>query len=680
MARISLAGFKDPVRRPRFIIWTGVVVLVLAAVVVVALGVTSTRWFCADACHKVQDDTIIAYSHSSHSEVSCMACHMPVNANPITFVLHKMKALGELYLTVTNRYELPLNIESELALNKEEMGSEKCTQCHSKNRLITPSRGIIIDHEVHAKKGVGCTFCHNRVAHKEDFDLTLPGNKGHKHPDFMKMDACFRCHGLESGAKAPGKCSACHPADFRLKPDNHLQAGFYPKGHAKMAKEDGEKVAEADKEAKGKAPEAAAEGGESLKSVGQVSYCGTCHMQKFCDNCHGMEMPHPTAFVEPTKKGDPNGHPAVSKVKADKCEFCHHQSKAFFCDNCHHGSYVKWTFNPKVKWDTQHASAVQKTGVKGCLGKCHEAKFCSDCHTARKPFPTSHKDPQWLHGPKPVVSTAKLETAKPSAKHVEAAKQPEDCAVCHGGDGSPKSPFCQGCHKLQMPHPQDFKKFHSKTGRAQAAACSNCHRWPELCSNCHHVGAQPGVAWVNQHGKTVNASGAAQCFTNCHKKDFCVNCHTARKVIPASHRAGDWLHRKKADVGALHTTSFQKSPDNCTYCHGDGGAKSVFCANCHKMDMPHPEGFTNDKGGQHKELINGKKLAKAACANCHNLDTFCNTCHHKEGGYKPGGGPWMVFRVKVPQQHPGAVKAKGAEGCFKCHKETFCSYCHVRAK
>ena len=83
MAKISLAGFKDPVRRPRYIIWTGVGVLILAAVMIVALGVTSTRWFCSEGCHKVQDDTIIAYSHSSHSEISCMACHMPVNTNPI---------------------------------------------------------------------------------------------------------------------------------------------------------------------------------------------------------------------------------------------------------------------------------------------------------------------------------------------------------------------------------------------------------------------------------------------------------------------------------------------------------------------------------------------------------------------------------------------------------------------
>ena len=128
MAKISLAGFKDPVRRPRYIIWAIVAVLVIIAVMIPVLGVTSTYWFCAEGCHKVQDDTIIAYNHSSHSKISCMACHMPVKANPVVFLLHKAEALGELYMTVTNKFELPLNGESEVALT---MKTTQCTQCHN---------------------------------------------------------------------------------------------------------------------------------------------------------------------------------------------------------------------------------------------------------------------------------------------------------------------------------------------------------------------------------------------------------------------------------------------------------------------------------------------------------------------------------------------------------------------
>ena len=60
-----------------------------------------------------------------------MACHEPVNANTVVFLLAKMKALGELYTTVTNKYELPLNAGSALALSEEEMSSGQCVQCHT---------------------------------------------------------------------------------------------------------------------------------------------------------------------------------------------------------------------------------------------------------------------------------------------------------------------------------------------------------------------------------------------------------------------------------------------------------------------------------------------------------------------------------------------------------------------
>jgi nitrate/TMAO reductase-like tetraheme cytochrome c subunit len=318
-----LAGFLDPVRRPRYVIWTGVGTLVLIVVMMLALGITSSRWFCANGCHKVQDDTLISYSHSAHDKISCMACHMPVNGNPVNFMLHKVEALGELYLTVTNQFELPLNPEDELALEKDKMPSAQCTQCHDLDRRkITPSSGIVINHEIHAKNDITCTFCHNRTAHKEDFDLTLPGNT--KHEDFMKMEACFRCHSLTGekgslGYTATGKCSACHSPGFELKPESHKQAAFFPKQHGELAKKD-------------------------------KQYCLMCHNEKqFCYGCHAVPMPHPAGFVK--------GHGPLGKSSPQVCAKCHGANVTLasmkktpaantdFCNNCHHkGS------SPTVPW------------------------------------------------------------------------------------------------------------------------------------------------------------------------------------------------------------------------------------------------------------------------------------------------------------------------------------------
>jgi nitrate/TMAO reductase-like tetraheme cytochrome c subunit len=379
MAKISLAAFRDPRRRPRAIIWTGVAVFAFAAFfMVVGIIGTSTRLFCGQVCHKVQDDTIVSYERSTHSEISCMACHEPVNADPVTFLLAKAKSAGELVLTVSNNFELPLNADSALAMNAKEMGSKQCTQCHSTNRKVSPSRGIIIDHKVHADKSVTCTTCHNRVAHNETgMKFKLAGNRAHQ--DFMKMTACFRCHALKGGS-APGTCSACHPPSFKLKPANHSQPGFYQrfgdsKGHAKLALEDEARLAELKSEEASAAAAGVKEeasGGPAMVKPSEVSYCGTCHDKTtFCTACHGVEMPHPKDFLKT--------HGPLGTSKPAVCANCHAKSKESattlsFCSTCHHqGS------DPNRPWLDQHWQVVRDKGANGCF-QCHNPTFCSNCH------------------------------------------------------------------------------------------------------------------------------------------------------------------------------------------------------------------------------------------------------------------------------------------------------------
>jgi len=383
MAKISLSGFKDPVRRPRYILWTFVATLVLAAVMVSALGITSTRWFCSEGCHKVQDDTIISYKRSTHAEISCMACHMPVGATPVVFLLHKAEALGELYMTVTDSFELPLNAESEVALT---MPSTQCTQCHDpEKRQTTPSVGILIDHKKHSEKGVDCTLCHNRIAHNEDFELTLrnpdTGVPNRKHEPFMGMTACFRCHSQgetpEGGLKAPGACPACHPAGFELKPPSHSQAGFYPEGHAKLASVEtsrvrgaAAKVAHEEEVASERQHDASESLGAELPRVETINECNTCHAEKFCTDCHGLPMPHPEDFMK--------SHGTLGKKSPKTCSRCHGNAITF-CDECHHGSSMNVPYVAGDKWGTEHPKTVTRVGASICFN-CHNPTFCANCH------------------------------------------------------------------------------------------------------------------------------------------------------------------------------------------------------------------------------------------------------------------------------------------------------------
>ncbi|HET6497539.1 MAG TPA: NapC/NirT family cytochrome c [Coriobacteriia bacterium] len=388
--RRLIAGFKDPARRPRFIMWTGTGVFVLAVVVVAALGVTSTNWFCAVPCHVVQADTITSFERSSHSTLWCLSCHVPINQDPVSFVIKKVTTLPKLYKTVAQHYSQPLNADSSVALDQKQFGTEMCTQCHDlAKRTVTPSPGIIMDHAIHDEDGIHCTVCHNRVAHVQDFELVLrdpnTGEPSYFHENFMEMTACYRCHTLTgesvSGIVATGACEACHTPDFDLIPANHDEPGFYElygdsSGHAEMAREDYEALTAARAELPPPpGPDATdAERMAALPPVAAVGYCQSCHIEReFCDGCHGVEIPHPEGFAE--------DHVAPADANPASCALCHNETgdpalNATNCDQCHHPAG-----DPRIPWLDQHdeVSLAPETDIMDCY-QCHTELFCSGCH------------------------------------------------------------------------------------------------------------------------------------------------------------------------------------------------------------------------------------------------------------------------------------------------------------
>ncbi len=372
--RFSLSAFRDPVRRPRAIIWTGIGLMGLIAFILVAIPVTSSYTFCAHVCHCIQDDALAAYADSPHAKVSCVACHIPSQADPVTFMYHKIKAGVEGgYQRVTNTFVLPINPESAVAA---EMPAGQCTQCHTSTREATPRRGLIINHAVHAEENVACTSCHNRVAHPERAQLTLAKNEHHE--DWLSMDGCFRCHSLEAKAKAPGRCNACHEADFKLVPPSHETTSWYnafgeSKGHAAAAHEVEKRVAAAEKAEGEKKPAEKAEGEEKeeLMPMAEVDTCKTCHKSDFCSGCHGTEMPHSAEFKK--------DHSKQAKAAPASCGKCHARSAAEakslgYCDACHHPKST-----PGASWTEEHKTVVKASDAKECF-TCHEEQQCSYCH------------------------------------------------------------------------------------------------------------------------------------------------------------------------------------------------------------------------------------------------------------------------------------------------------------
>lgn len=309
MSRLSRA-FTDPARRPRTIIIVATVVIAALGLYGASMIVTSTQWFCNDACHNVHADNKLQFYASAHAEISCMACHYPANMDPAKFAIDRADKLLDVYPTVTGDFPMPLNEYSRIALK---MDPGTCTQCHTPVRKVTASPGMIIDHDVHSERGITCTVCHNRTAHALTTPLSLPNNRYPE--DFMTMRACFRCHavGATSPApefKAPGNCTMCHKPTFDLRPASHdaswlptvtAGASAGPGTHAEAAKEDSSTIAEAAAEWSHVREEFISEQPRilmrlidvdteepiDLPPAAAVSECGMCHdPATFCTPCH----------------------------------------------------------------------------------------------------------------------------------------------------------------------------------------------------------------------------------------------------------------------------------------------------------------------------------------------------------------------------------------------------------
>lgn len=368
-------------KRPQLLIWSAVALMVTVLLVVFSVVGTSTNWFCTVPCHNVHDDNTLAFNASSHVMISCIACHEPLNGTPLDFILMKIEVAPDLIPTILGTFHLPVNESQSVAF---EMPDEQCLQCHNlENRTVTASAGLIMNHDVHAEKHVKCTSCHNRVAHpEEDIELVLSDKK---HENWMVMDACFRCHGLEPEAVAPGACDACHTPDFNLVPESHAVPNWFQEfgdssGHGMAASEEASRVAAAEVWAEEILSEADIahqgpgeyEGGELRPGYEQtVNTCYTCHPRQFCIDCHGVEMPHPEGFK--TNHGNEGlANPAA-------CAQCHARSEAEavgtqFCSACHHPQST-----PDRPWLDQHYIPVREGGTAQCL-TCHNPRYCSACH------------------------------------------------------------------------------------------------------------------------------------------------------------------------------------------------------------------------------------------------------------------------------------------------------------
>ena len=234
------------------------------------------------------------------------------------------------------------------------------------------------------------------------------------------------------------------------------------------------------------------------------------------------------------------------------------------------------------------------------------------------------------------------------------------CGQCHGSveelelstrDQLPRMSGCFHCHQ---------KDDAASQGDAKSA-CTTCHLKSSGEGPAHVMGEAPELSggrmrtvfasgvlqpprWLGnaahtpdflQRHRMVAAADSSLC-ANCHKEDFCTDCHDGR-VRPRSIHPSDYI--------SLHPVEARMAMQRCRSCHEE----QSFCLTCHMrvgVAMSSPTGDRDSARFHPPKIVwsdvpvtpeHHKFQAERnlnACVSCH-TERDCVTCH---GGAGVGGG------------------------------------------
>lgn len=220
--------------------------------------------------------------------------------------------------------------------------------------------------------------------------------------------------------------------------------------------------------------------------------CRECHEQQFLDEVafSGLKTHGPAWAL--------NHGPAAkfsNVVMSLDCGGCHQQA---FCLDCHKsgtademGSFSNNMINVHTSdFHVTHPIAA-RTDPQRC-SKCHEAKFCSNCHNDFAPSDlalSSHRR-GWRDG-------------------------------TLGGAHAAFSPVqCQGCHTNSVLPAHEWSNQHAREARKNLVTCQACHPEGDVCMTCHSavsglkVNPHPS-GWDKFSDRLKDASGGRTC-RKCH--------------------------------------------------------------------------------------------------------------------------------------------------------------------
>jgi hypothetical protein len=401
----------------------------------------------------------------------------------------------------------------------------------------------------------------------------------------------------------------------------------------------------------------------------------------------------PDAFLPPGASGpDPGPSKVIFPPQKVTLRFNHkfHLKQGTTCKTCHSSAFTSDSTSdvlipPGTACDachsTDHSDLAKVTPGDDEPGKC------GFCHRGYQP------------GDGNKVARLELPRANMAFTHKKHLDRNIQCGQCHGSieqlelatrDQLPRMSGCFHCHQRDDAASQGDAK----------SACTTCHlrepnEGPSLSPASggprHVIAEAPGMnggrmrtvfasgvlqppRWLEnaahtpdflQRHRMVAAADSGLC-ANCHKEDYCIDCHDGR-VRPRSIHPGDYL--------SMHPVEATMAMQRCRSCHEE----QSFCVTCHMrvgVSMSSPTGdrmsarFHPPKvvwsdvpvTPQHHKFQAQRNLN--ACVSCH-TERDCVTCHGANGI----GGGFDPHRPNF-RSSCGVQFRRNPRPCLVCHEPT----------
>jgi len=319
------------------------------------------------------------------------------------------------------------------------------------------------------------------------------------------------------------------------------------------------------------------------------------------------------------------------------------------CDSCHL---------------TDHSNTQKVEAGEGDEGKC------GFCHVGYKDADGN------------AVARLVMPRANMVFNHKKHADRNINCQQCHGAiqelelatrDQLPRMRGCFRCHQMADAAARGEAKSECTTchikatasdpgphgeasGRMKTLFAAGEMVPPRWMQNAAHT-----PDWIERHKLVAGAD--SQLCSNCHKEDFCVECHDGR-VRPRRIHPNDYI--------SMHPIDARQAATKCTSCHRE----QSFCLGCHQrlgITMSGPPG-ARDSGRFHppksiwsdaprKPGHHGVEAERNlnACVSCH-VERDCVVCHGGQGiggGFNPHRAGFAGSCRTQMQRNP--------RPCFVCH-------------